>query len=415
MKPGRFSKLEEYTSSILQENEDAAGEFPDESGYSGAPGAFSNAIGLLLVTIMLTAFGLMMIYSATSHFSKETVLLFRNQFTWVIIGCVCGITAFFMGHKLLGKLSYWLLGGCAVLLLWARCCREINGAYRWIQFGGFTFQPSEMAKIAVIIFVSWFCSENIRTFDRWDRKRNGIIHLAGVVGIILGLILLGHDLGTTTLVGTVAFFIAFVAGLHWWYWVIPSAVAALGIIYLKFFDAMRWARMTIFFDPEKQQLGKGMQLWFSFLALGSGHWTGVGLTKSRFKADYLPEKQTDFILSIVGEELGFIGIVAVLILYTLWGFFAVRIALKAKDRCGMLMAWGLTIGVMLQAAINFGAMSGCFPTKGMPAPFISYGGSNLLGCFIATGILTAIAAYTENPGYRNFFRKKNQDDEAGDY
>lgn len=414
MKPGRFSRLEEYTS-MLQDEESSAGGFPDETGYSGAPGAFSNAIGLLLVTIMLTAFGLMMIYSATSHFSKETVLLFRNQFTWVIIGCVCGITAFFMGHKLLGKLSYWLLGGTALLLLWARCCREINGAYRWIQFGGFTFQPSEMAKIAVIIFVSWFCAENIRTFDRWDRKRNGIIHLAGVVGLILGLILLGHDLGTTTLVGTVAFFIAFVAGLQWWYWAIPSAVAALGIIYLKFFDAMRWARMTIFFDPEKQQLGKGMQLWFSFLALGSGHWTGVGLTKSRFKADYLPEKQTDFILSIVGEELGFIGIVAVLILYTLWGFFAVRIALKAKDRCGMLMAWGLTVGVMLQAAINFGAMSGCFPTKGMPAPFISYGGSNLLGCFIATGILAAIAAYTENPGYRNIFHRKMNDDEEGDY
>ena len=413
MKSGRFSKLEEY-SSIMQEEESTA-EFTEESIDTGSAGAFSNAIGLLLVTIMLSAFGLMMIYSATSHFSKETVLLFRNQFTWVLIGTFCGIAAFFMGHKLLGKLSYWLLGGCALLLLWARCCPKINGAYRWIQFGGFTFQPSEMAKIAVIIFVSWFCSENLRTFDRWKRKKNGILHLGGVVGIILCLILLGHDLGTTTLVGTVAFFIAFVAGLQWWYWVVPSVIAALGVVYLKFFDAMRWARMTIFFDPEKQQLGKGMQLWFSFLALGSGHWTGVGLTKSRFKADYLPEKQTDFILSIVGEELGFAGIVAVLILYTLWGFFAVRIALKAKDRCGMLMAWGLTAGVMLQAAINFGAMSGCFPTKGMPAPFISYGGSNLLGCFIATGILVAIAAYTENPGYRDFFRKKIQDDEEGDY
>ena len=415
MKSGRFSKLDEYTASLLNGEDAETPEFADSEDDGSSVGAFGNAIGLLMVTIILTAFGLMMIYSATSHFSKETVLLFRNQFTWVIIGCVCGITAFFMGHKLLGKLSYWLLGGTALLLLWARCCREINGAYRWIQFGGFTFQPSEMAKIAVIIFVSWFCSENIRSFDRWDRKRNGILHLAGVVGIILGLILLGHDLGTTTLVGTVAFFIAFVAGLQWWYWLIPSAIAAVGIIYLKFFDAMRWARMTIFFDPEKQQLGKGMQLWFSFLALGSGHWTGVGLTKSRFKADYLPEKQTDFILSIVGEELGFVGIVAVLILYTCWGFFAVRIALKAKDRCGMLMAWGLTAGVMLQAAINFGAMSGCFPTKGMPAPFISYGGSNLLGCFIATGILVAIAAYTENPGYRNFFRRKFQDNEEEEY
>ena len=414
MKKKRFGKLEEYTAR-LQNDDAAAPESPDAEEETGSAGAFTNAVGLLLVTIMLSSFGLMMIYSATSHFSKETVLLFQNQFTWVLLGTGCGIVAFFMGHKLLGKLSYWLLSGVAVLLLWARCCREINGAHRWIQFAGFTFQPSEMAKIAVIIFVAWFCSENIRTFDRWKRKRNGILHLGGVVSAILALILLGEDLGTTSLVALVAFLIAFIAGLQWWYWSIPVGLGGLAIIYLKFFDAMRWGRMTIFFDPEKQQLDKGMQLWFSFLALGSGHWMGVGLTKSRFKADYLPEKQTDFILSIVGEELGFIGIVAVLLLYSLWGFFAVRIALRAKDRCGMLMAWGLTAGVMLQAAINFGAMSGCFPTKGMPAPFISYGGSNLLGCLIATGILAAIAAYTENPGYRTFFRRGTKDLEEGDY
>ena len=414
MKKKRFGKLEEYTARL--QNDDApAPEFPDAEEETGSAGAFTNAVGLLLVTIMLSSFGLMMIYSATSHFSKETVLLFQNQFTWVLLGTGCGIVVFFMGHKLLGKLSYWLLSGVAVLLLWARCCREINGAHRWIQFAGFTFQPSEMAKIAVIIFVAWFCSENIRTFDRWKRKRNGILHLGGVVSAILALILLGEDFGTTSLVAFVAFLIVFIAGLQWWYWSIPVGLGGLAIIYLKFFDAMRWGRMTIFFDPEKQQLDKGMQLWFSFLALGSGHWMGVGLTKSRFKADYLPEKQTDFILSIVGEELGFIGIVAVLLLYSLWGFFAVRIALRAKDRCGMLMAWGLTAGVMLQAAINFGAMSGCFPTKGMPAPFISYGGSNLLGCLIATGILAAIAAYTENPGYRTFFRRGTKDLEEGDF
>jgi cell division protein FtsW len=158
-----------------------------------------------------------------------------------------------------------------------------------------------------------------------------------------------------------------------------------------------------------------MQLWFSLLALGSGSWFGVGLTKSRFKADYLPEKQTDFILAIVGEELGFVGILAVLILYTLWGYFALRIALKSRDRCGMLLGWALTAGVMLQAAINFGAMSGCFPTKGMPAPFISYGGSNLMGCLIATGILISIAAYSDNPGYRNFFRRKDDDELDGGF
>ena len=268
---------------------------------------------------------------------------------------------------------------------------------------------------AVAIFVAWYCSENLRSFTSLKKLRNGIWHLAGVVGLMLGLILLGNDLGTTTLVGLMAFITMVIAGLSWWWWAFPIVSAGLLILYMKASDAMRWARMTVFLDPERYRSDSGMQLWFSILALGSGFWSGVGLTKSRFKADYLPEKQTDFILAIVGEELGFIGLVLVLVLYTLWGIFAVRIALKAQDRCGMLLAWALTVGVMLQAAINFGAMSGCFPTKGMPAPFISYGGSNLLGCLIATGILASIAAYTENPGYRNIFCKKDYDSDNGDF
>ena len=411
MKKLSRSRLDEFASQL--QNEELTIENPEDVEDSHC--SFGDGICLLLVTIILTAFGLMMIYSATSHFNgKETVSLFRNQFIWAIIGTIGGTTAFFMGHKLLGKLSYWLLSGTAVLLLWARCSREVNGAHRWIHLAGYTFQPSEMAKIAVAIFVAWYCAENLRTFNRWQMKRNSILQLGGVVAAMLGLILLGEDLGTTVLVAIMAFVTIFVAGLQWFYWLFPLVAGALGILYLKAFDAMRWGRMTIFLDPERYQNDYGMQLWFSLLAMGSGSWFGVGLTKSRFKADYLPEKQTDFILAIVGEELGFIGILSVLILYTLWGLFALRIALKSRDRCGMLLAWALTVGVMLQAAINFGAMSGCFPTKGMPAPFISYGGSNLLGCLIATGILVAIAAYNDNPDYRKLFRRRSNDDSEGD-
>ena len=415
MKKNLRSRLDEYASQMQNEDFVVESNAPvSESDES--KGVFSDALGLLLVTILLTAFGLMMIYSATSHFSgKETASFFRNQFIWAVIGCVAGTAAFFMGHKLLGKLSYWLLGGTALLLLWARCSREVNGAHRWIHFAGYTFQPSEMAKIAVAIFIAWYCSENLRSFASWKKKRNGIWVLGGVVGAMLGLILLGEDYGTTALVGAMSFVTVFVAGLSWFYWLVPVCLGGLMFLYIRAFDAMRWGRLTIFLEPEKYQNDYGMQLWFSLLALGSGSWFGVGLTKSRFKADYLPEKQTDFILSIVGEELGFAGIAAVLVLYTLWGFFALRIALKSRDRCGMLLGWALTVGIMLQAAINFGAMSGCFPTKGMPAPFISYGGSNLLGCLIATGILLSIAAYTENPGYRDIFRRGNENNSDGDF
>ncbi|MBR7106963.1 MAG: cell division protein FtsW [Lentisphaeria bacterium] len=411
MSKKKHNRLTEFAAS-MSDSDLADSALPEEVEESSS---FNNGLGLLLTTVVLIAFGLMMIYSATSHFNGTgTASLFRNQFAWMIIGVVCGTTAFFMGHKLLAKLSYYLLGGTALLLIWARCGRAVNGAHRWIHLGGFTFQPSEMAKIAVAIFVAWYCSENLRTFTRWSKLRNSIYTLAAVVGTMMGLIWLGNDLGTTALVGAVAFFTAFAAGLHWLYWLIPMVASGIIVLCIRMFDAMRWARMTIFLDPEAHQTEKGMQLWFSLLALGSGSWLGVGLTKSRFKADYLPEKQTDFILAIVGEELGFAGIIIVLLLYTLWGFFAVRIALKAKERCGMLMAWALVIGVMLQAAINFGAMSGVFPTKGMPAPFISYGGSNLLGCMISTGILVAISAYTDNPGYRCFWRRR-QDEEDGGY
>ena len=415
MKKNLRSRLDEYASQMQSDELVVESSSPVDDADENK-GVFGDALGLLLVTIFLTAFGLMMIYSATSHFSgKETAAFFRNQFIWAIIGCVSGTVAFFMGHKLLGKLSYWLLGGTALLLLWARCSREVNGAHRWIHLAGYTFQPSEMAKIAVAIFIAWYCSENLRTFDRLKRKRNGLLQLGGIVGFMLGLILIGEDYGTTALVGIMSFVTVFVAGLSWFYWLVPIGLGGLMFLYIKAFDAMRWGRLTIFLEPEHHQNDYGMQLWFSLLALGSGSWFGVGLTKSRFKADYLPEKQTDFILSIVGEELGFAGIAAVLVLYTLWGFFALRIALKSRDRCGMLLGWALTVGVMLQAAINFGAMSGCFPTKGMPAPFISYGGSNLLGCLIATGILLSIAAYTENPGYRDIFRRGNENNMDGDF
>ena len=412
MKKSSRSHLEQLASQAA--NDDIVIENSDVE--ESLPNSFGDALGLLLTTIILTAFGLMMINSATSHFNgRETASLFRNQFIWAILGCVSGLTAFFMGHKLLSRLSYWLLGGVSLLLLWARCSKAVNGAHRWIHLAGYTFQPSEMAKIAVAIFVAWYCSENIRTFASWRKKRNGIWVLGGVVAGIMGLIWLGNDLGTTALVGAMSFVTIFVAGLSWLYWVIPMVFCTIIVWCIKAFDAMRWARMTIFFDPERYQSDQGMQLWFPLLALGSGSWFGVGLTKSRFKADYLPEKQTDFILAIVGEELGFVGILAVLILYTLWGYFALRIALKSRDRCGMLLGWALTAGVMLQAAINFGAMSGCFPTKGMPAPFISYGGSNLMGCLIATGILISIAAYSDNPGYRNFFRRKDDDELDGGF
>jgi cell division protein FtsW len=167
---------------------------------------------------------------------------------------------------------------------------------------------------------------------------------------------------------------------------------------------MRWGRMTIFLEPEINQRAGGYQLWNSLLALGSGSWQGLGLTDSRLKASYLPEAHTDFIIAIIGEELGYLGVMSVILFYILWGFFAFRIAMSARNRTGMLLGCALTLGVLFQAIINLGVVSGMFPTKGMPAPFISYGGSNMVCSLVATGFLVSIALDSWIPDYAEKFQ-----------
>ncbi len=378
-----------------------------------APGSLSNAAGLLLITMILVAFGLNMLYSASGSDMTSALRLFRNQLIWTALGICGGLTVMTLSCKFFCRHTILWLTGCALLLIWARFSKEVNGAHRWIHLGGYTFQPSELAKIAVAIFVADYCAEYQRTFnDLSIRNKHGIWPLAAGTGIIILLILAGKDLGTSVLVATVAFLTMCAANLKWYYYLLPVFVIPAAVTFIRFFDPMRWARMTIYLNPEKYQSQEGYQLWNAFLALGSGSWFGVGLTHSRLKAKYLPEAHTDFIIAIIGEELGFLGVTAVVILYALWGFFAIRITLQSRNRKNMLLGCALTLGVLLQAVINLGVVSGLFPTKGMPAPFISYGGSNMVCSLLATGFLLAIALDNSIPDYheklfrsiKNFFR-----------
>lgn len=365
-------------------------EVHDDLPGSNPASSMHNAAGLLLMTMVLVAFGITMLYSASGNDFSASARFFRNQLMWVCAGGAGGFIAFAGGYRFFCRKSLLWIAGCALLLIWARLSKEVNGAHRWIHLGGYTFQPSELAKIAVALFVSDYCSDHLRTFNLW-KNRYGMLPLAAVTGFTIGLILLGKDLGTSLLVATMAFLTMVAGNLKWYYWGIPLAAAPLGVIFIKLFDPMRWGRMTIYLDPERFQQQGGYQLWNSFLALGSGGLLGVGLTDSRLKASYLPEAHTDFIIAIIGEELGYVGVLAVILFYILWGFFAFRIALGARDRKGMLLGCALTLGVVLQAIINLGVVSGLFPTKGMPAPFISYGGSNMVCSLLATGLLLSVA------------------------
>ena len=347
--------------------------------------------GLLLMTMVLAAFGLTMLYSASISDVTAASAFFRNQLMWSVIGGLLGLVAFFGGYRLFCRYSWLRIAGCALLLIWARFCREINGAHRWIIVGSFRFQPSELAKIAVALFVANYCSEYLRTFNSMRRIKQGIWGLAAGVGGIVLLILWGDDMGTSVLVASMAFFTMFAGNLHPGYFVLPLAAVPAVVMYAKYFDPMRWGRMTIFLDPEANKSNAGYQLWNSLMALGSGAWHGLGLTQSRLKASYLPEAHTDFIIAIIGEELGYIGVLMVIFCYILWGYFAFRIAMSARNRMGMLLGCALSLGVLFQAVINLGVVSGLFPTKGMPAPFISYGGSNMVCSLLAVAFLVSIA------------------------
>ncbi|MBE6377296.1 MAG: cell division protein FtsW [Lentisphaerae bacterium] len=389
---------------MTQFNQYYQDELPDT--LESRPNTLRMAGGLLLMTMILAAFGLTMLYSASSNNVAASAAFFKNQLMWTIVGAFVGFAAVLGGYRFFCKKSLLWIGACALLLIWARFCREINGAHRWIIVGSFRFQPSELAKIAVALFVAHYCSEYVRTFNDIGRLKQGIWGVGAGVGAIVVLILWGDDMGTSVLVASMAFFTMWAGNLKWRYFLIPMSILPLLVTYIKYFDPMRWGRMTIFLNPEINQRAGGYQLWNSLLALGSGSWQGLGLTDSRLKASYLPEAHTDFIIAIIGEELGYLGVMSVILFYILWGFFGFRIAMNARNRTGMLLGCALTLGVLLQAIINLGVVSGMFPTKGMPAPFISYGGSNMVCSLIATGFLVSIALDAWIPDYAGRFQQQ---------
>ena len=357
---------------------------------------------LLGIVAILIVFGLTMLYSTS--YNVAGLRFFKFQILWVLIGSAAGFAAYFFGYRRLTNYRWlWWIAVFLMLIVAVTCYPPINGAYRWIKIKlpGFSMsiQPSELAKIVVAISTARFCADNLRTFNDLNRFKGGMFQLAAILAPIVLGILIGHDLGTTVLVSLTAFCIMLAAGLRLFYLSIPAVMAVLGGIYIYFCDPMRRGRVLSFLDPERYASDIGYQLWNSLLALGSGGWCGIGFMESRLKQYYLPESHTDFILAIVGEELGLIALLALIVLYGFFTWCGVKISLNSTSRLGMLLGFGLTCFIAMQAVINISVISGAAPTKGMPAPFISYGGSNMMVCLIAVGLLLSIAEETASPGY----------------
>ncbi len=356
-----------------------------------------GSIYLASIVLLMVLFGLAMLYSTSA--GALGVKLFVKQLAWAVLGIFCAAAIYSVGYKKLLEYSIYFLVATAILLIIARLNRSINGSHRWIRVGSFSIQPSEFAKLALIMFIAQFCVVNQKALNK---IKEGIIPLVCVCGMTTGLVLLGKDLGTTVLILGTCFFMLFVAGLRMRY-LAPAVMLGIPsiIFFLKKFDPERWSRIITFLDPEVYCRDDGYQLWMSLLALGSGSWTGLGFTQSRMKGMYLPEANTDFILSIAGEELGYLAMIAVVLAYLIFLVVAVAISIRAADRQGMLLGFGIATMITLQGAINMGVISGALPTKGIPAPFISYGGSNLLVSLCCAGFLLSIAAGRKPLDYEN--------------
>ena len=350
--------------------------------------SFSYALAAGFFALMIMMFGLTMLYSTS--FATVGEKFFHSQLKLAIISMVAMII---VGYRRISTWCPWLLALVAILLIWAMFSKSINGANRWIIIPGVNmrFQPSELAKVVLSLYGAKVISEQLRSVSNWRQFK--VFLLPGlIIAAILALVAGGRDLGTTLLLSAAMLSLAFCGGLQMRFlFLIPLFIAVLAIYLIKF-DPERLSRITTFTNPGDEALrdADGYQLWNSLLALGSGGWDGIGFMESRMKHRYLPEAHTDFILAVVGEELGYIGLLGVIAAYLALGYFGMKIALNSRSRFGMLLAQCITLLIILQAGINIGVVAGGLPTKGISAPLISYGGSNLLINMIMVGLLISV-------------------------
>ena len=354
---------------------------------------------LLFLTAALAGIGLLMIYSAGSVYSLNThgdrYFIIRRQLYWLGAGLAAGVIAARTDyHWWQGKSRFLLLFGVVLLaaVFVPGLSRRGGGARRWLGIGGLNFQPAELVKYLAVIYLADLLSRRRQVIERFGP---GLLPPLAATGLIAGLVVIQPDLGTALSIAVIGLMMIYLAGgrlLH---------LGLLSLSSLPILAAMvirvgyRMRRILAFIDPWSDPRGSGFQIIQSLIALGSGGPTGLGLGESRQKLFYLPASTTDFIFSILGEELGFVGTGLTVVLTV--GILTVgfMIAARAGDLFGRLLAQGVTAMLVIQALINMGVSCGLLPTKGLPFPFISYGGSNLLASCLAVGILVSIAAHRE--------------------
>ncbi|HZR78202.1 MAG TPA: putative lipid II flippase FtsW [Chthoniobacterales bacterium] len=350
-----------------------------------------SAYFLFVAVLALLVIGIVMLFS-TSAFARDshgdTLFFLKRQSMWLGVGLVCCITAALIDYHFWQR-TWWIWLGVAIITL--ACCyiphigMRINGSRRWIGLGPASFQPSEIAKLATVFFLAWW-------FSRYEGLTKhplfGFAIPLAVIAALLGLILFEVDLGTTALIGMTTFAVMFVAGTNP---ILLGLLVILGgsVITIGATHA-RMERLIAFTDLERYKEDAGLQQMQALIAWGSGGMDGLGLGNGRQKMLYLPYAHTDFIFPMIGEELGLRMSLLVVFLFVVVIVCGIVIALHAKDRFGLLAASGVICLLALQAAVNIGVTTSLLPNKGLPLPFISYGGSNLVACLFCVGLLLNI-------------------------
>ena len=357
---------------------------------------------LLTISVLaLLCVGIVMVYSASavyagkSHGASEYFL--KRQFIYTVAGILAMIIGRYIDYRVYKKLVYWVMFLAAAMLaavLIPGVGMKINHASRWLKIGPVAFQPAEFVKLAFIMYMAHSLvmkQERIKTF-----KIGFLPHII-ILGIFAVLLLRQPDLGTVVILTLIMFVMLFVAGGKVSYIIGLMVPAALVGAVLVLGSEYRRNRILAFLNPLENRRTVGYQIYESLISVGSGGLYGLGLGEGRQKLFFLPAAHTDFVFAIIAEEFGLIGVCAMIVLFAVFAFAGTRIAMKASDKFGMFLAFGITAGISLQALVNMAVVVGLVPTKGLTLPFVSYGGSSVVVTMFGVGILQSIYARRMQP------------------
>lgn len=363
----------------------------------------AGAVIIPVLTVLIAAFGVLMVYSASFYTAQtqydDAFYFMKKQLLGFVLGIAAMFATAFFPYKNLKKLKWPALIVSLVLLAAVFIPGlgvENYGATRWIGLGPITIQPSEIAKYGFVIFAAAYVSEKPERM----KKFTGMLPVLGAGGAICVLIILEPNMSVTMCVGLLTLVMLFVSGVKLRYILIVLIPAALAVPVLILIEPYRLQRLYAFLDPWQSPQGEGYQLIQSLYALGNGGWFGTGLFNSVQKYRYLPFAESDFILSVIGEEFGFVGIVILFLLFGLLIFAGIRTASRCKDLFGFLMASGITAVLAIQVILNALVVSGSIPPTGLPLPLISSGNTSLIITMAAMGVL-----YNISRGGKGFKRK----------